>query len=171
MAPKAERPDMAGYGVTEDPKGLLAWSWAEERLRNSRNYWLTTVSREGRPHSMPIWGIWLSDRERFWFSAAATSRKVRNLSQDPRAVVAPSDAVEVVSVEGRAIETTGGNIEIAVGEYWRKYGDEMGMTKEQTDEFLGSNASFEIVPDRAFGIIERPEEFSTRATRWSWPSG
>jgi hypothetical protein len=25
---------------------------------------------------------------------------------------------------------------------------------------------FEMFPDRAFGIIERPDEFSTRATRW-----
>lgn len=33
-------------------------------------------------------------------------------------------------------------------------------------EFLGQNLLVEFEPDRAFAVIEREDEFSTRATRW-----
>ena len=162
---------MAAYGVPEGDAGLLPWAWAEERLLASRNYWVTTVSQAGRPHSMPVWGVWLAGRERFWFSSASTSRKARNLRAVPWVVVAPTDTVEVVSLEGRAVEVTGGDLEEAVAAYFAKYGEEMGMEQPAVAEFLTSNASFEVIPERAFGIIERPEEFSERATRWRWAAG
>lgn len=94
---------MAGYGVPDGVEGALPWSWAEERLLGSRSYWVTMVSPAGRPHSLPVWGVWLPDRERFWFSCAATARKARNLRAVPSIVVAPGDTVEVVSLEGRAV--------------------------------------------------------------------
>ena len=52
--------------------------------------------------------------------------------------------------------------------YWRKYGAEMEMPRAAVEEFLLAHASFEVVPERAFGIIERAEDFSQRATRWRW---
>ena len=159
---------MADYDVPDDLDGVLPWSWAEERLAGSRNYWVTTVSADGRPHSMPVWGVWLRDRERFWFSCAAGARKARNLRANPAIVVAPTDTVEVVSLEGRATETTGGDVESAVDAFFAKYGEEMGQTREDVGEFLTSSTSFEVTPERAFGIIERAEEFSQRATRWRW---
>jgi hypothetical protein len=159
---------MTAYGVPSDRAGTLPWSWAEERLRRSRNYWVATVNSAGRPHCMPVWGVWLPDRERFWFSCAPTARKARNLRAVPRVVVAADDTVEVVSLEGEATEVTGGDVEEAVAAHWAKYGTEMGTTRAAAGEFLRSNASFEVTPARAFGIIERAEEFSERATRWRW---
>lgn len=161
---------MAAYGVPDSLDDVLPWTWAEERLVASRNYWVTTVSGQGRPHSMPVWGVWLVDRERFWFSCAGTARKARNLRAVPSIVVAPSDSVEVVSVEGRAREVTGTDLDEPVNAYWEKYGAEMGMDRSAVAEFLTAGASFEVTPERAFGIIERPEEFARRATRWRWPS-
>jgi hypothetical protein len=35
-------------------------------------------------------------------------------------------------------------------------------------EFVKSNAVYELAPARAFGIIETPEDFSNRATKWVW---
>jgi hypothetical protein len=35
-------------------------------------------------------------------------------------------------------------------------------------QFLRSNAIVAVTPERAFGIIEREDEFSQRATRWTW---
>ena len=159
---------MADYGVPDDTDGLLPWEWAEARLAGSRNYWIATVSAAGRPHSMPVWGVWLADRERFWFSCAGTSRKARNLRANPAVVVAPTDTVEVVSLEGRATETTGGDLDDPVDTYFAKYGAEMDMDRDAVAGFLTSNASFEVTPERAFGIIERADEFSQRATRWRW---
>lgn len=39
---------------------------------------------------------------------------------------------------------------------------------DQMREFLASNTVIEVRPERAFGLIERPEDFSLRATRWNW---
>jgi hypothetical protein len=168
MAPITERPDMADYGVPDDLEGVLPWSWGEERLTGSRNYWVTTVDAGGRPHSMPVWGVWLPDRDRFWFSCSPNARKARNLAVNPQVVVAPTDTVEVVSLEGRAEEVTGGDLTAHVDAYFAKYGDEMDMERPAVEEFLVSHASFEVVPERAFGIIERADDFSQRATRWRW---
>lgn len=159
---------MAGYGVPESDDGVLPWSWAEDRLLRSRNYWVTTVTGQGRPHSLPVWGVWLPARERFWFSCSTTARKARNLRAVPWVVVAPSDTVEVVSLEGEAREVTGGAIDDGIDAYFAKYGGEMAMARDAVAAFLRSNASFEVTPQRAFGIIERPDEFSQRATRWRW---
>lgn len=159
---------MSDYGVPDDLAGVLPWPWAEERLTDSRNYWVTTVSGDGRPHSMPVWGVWLTDRERFWFSCSPNARKARNLAENDRVVVAPTNTVEVVSVEGRADAVTDGDLEVHVRAYADKYGEEMGMSFEQIEEFLLSHASFEVVPERAFGMIERADEFSRCATRWRW---
>ena len=43
VEPKASRPFMPGYGISEGEEGLLPWSWAVERLEKSHNYWVMTV--------------------------------------------------------------------------------------------------------------------------------
>lgn len=159
---------MRAYGVPEDDEGALPWTWAESRLIGSRNYWVTTVSASGRPHSMPVWGVWLAEDERFWFGCAPNARKARNIRSNPYVVVAPTDTVEVVSLEGRAAEATGNNLDQYVDAFYDKYGDEMDMDRAGVADFLATNAAFEVTPERAFGIIERAEEFSQRATRWRW---
>ena len=79
--------------------GLL-WSWAEQRLLASRNYWVASRWPDGRPHAMPVWGVW--HEAAFWFSSSRGSRKVRNLAADPRCVVTTENAVEPVVIEGTA---------------------------------------------------------------------
>jgi pyridoxamine 5'-phosphate oxidase-like protein len=85
--PRASRPYMPGYGIArpEEGSGLLHWSWAAERLTTARNYWVATVWPDGRPHIMPVWGMW--DDSTLWFSSAEGSRKVRNLAADPRCCI------------------------------------------------------------------------------------
>jgi hypothetical protein len=160
---------MSDYGVPSDLEGVLPWEWAEERLVASRNYWVSTVGPGDRPHSMPVWGVWVPASERFWFGCSPQARKARNLRSNPAIVVAPTDTVEVVSLEGRAEERSGSDIGEFVEAYVAKYGGEMEMGRSQIEEFLSRNASFAVTPDRAFGIIERADDFSKRATRWTWP--
>jgi hypothetical protein len=50
--PKPSRPHAPGYGFPKGTKGLLPWSWAEQRLKKSHNYWITTVKSDGSPHTM-----------------------------------------------------------------------------------------------------------------------
>jgi Pyridoxamine 5'-phosphate oxidase len=162
---------MSGYGVPDELDGALPWSWAEERLIASRNYWVVTVSASGRPSAMPVWGVWLPGVERFWFSCAPTARKLRNIIENPQCAVMVDDTVECVSVEGRArivdqaveVDDITAMIAAYLPKYWPDPAEHAGM-----DGFLRENAVVEVVPDRAFGIIERPDEFSARATRWRW---
>src|SRR5215212_4868336 len=62
--PQVERPAMADYGVPIDPAGALPWTWAQERLVRNKNYWVVTASANGRPHALPVWGVWLAETDR-----------------------------------------------------------------------------------------------------------
>jgi PPOX class probable F420-dependent enzyme len=158
---------MADYGVPDDEEGLLPWSWAEERLLACRNFWLVTVSGEGRPHAMPLWGVWSPPEQAFWFSCAPGSRKVRNLAANPRVVVAVDDTVECVSVEGRAERLDDDDDRRAAAAAWAAKYAEPGREEEMA-AFMAAGAVYEVTPERAFGIIEREEDFAVRATRWRW---
>lgn len=162
---------MSDYGVPSDPAGALPWEWAEERLVRNRNYWLVTASASGRPHALPLWGVWLPATERFWCSCSPNSRKARNIAENPQCVVTVDDTVECVSVEGRArlVDPTADAVVVdaVVHAYVTKYWDDPAVHPEM-EAFVRSHAIVEVTPVRAFGIIERDEEFATRATRWRW---
>ena len=160
---------MAGYGVPDDLEGTLPWSWAEERLAASRNFWLVTVSGAGRPHALPVWGVWIPERDRFAFSCAPTARKVRNIEANDRVVITNDDAVNVVSIEGRAERLEGDAVDAMCVPYQAKYAaEEFFDDLEFVVGFMHENAAFEVIPDRAFGVIETPEDFGPRATKWTW---
>lgn len=158
---------MADYGVPGDLDGVLPWSWAEERLLRCRNYWVVTASGAARPHAMPVWGVWTTGPDRFVFSCSPNARKARNLRANPQVCVAIDDTVECVSVEGRATEISRETAAGAIAAYAEKYETDP-QKQQEMKEFVGSHALFDVVPERAFGIIEREEEFSARATRWVW---
>jgi hypothetical protein len=68
--PQVSRPYMPGYGIAgqTEGSGLLHWSWAAERLTAARNYWVATAWPDGRPHVMPVWGMW--DDSTLWFTSS-----------------------------------------------------------------------------------------------------
>src|SRR5437763_1813695 len=78
--PQASRPHMPGYGIADADagRGLLSWRWAEKRLEKGRTYFIATADPSGKPHVMPVWGIWLTGA--FFFSTGNQSRKARNLA-------------------------------------------------------------------------------------------
>ncbi len=160
--PIAERPSMSEYGVDTPEWRPLPWSWAVERLERSRNLWLVTASATGRPHALPVWGVWDDAAPGFAWSNAVTARKTANIAANPQVCVAADSTVECVSVEGRATRLAPGpDMDAWIERYLDKYRGE-----EVTADFLRENAFFVLDPERAFGVIERPDEFSTRATRW-----
>src|SRR5262245_61723663 len=100
--PVGERPYMPDYGVDTDQWRALPWSWAAQRLTGARNYWVVTVSAQGRPHALPVWGVWDDDEHRFFFSCGPRSRKARNIEANPRVTIASEDTVEAISLAGSA---------------------------------------------------------------------
>src|SRR4051794_9021566 len=153
---------MSEYGVDTPDWQPLPWSWAAQRLERSRNLWLVTVSGTGRPHALPVWGVWDDAVPGFAWSSAPGARKARNIAANPQACVTVDDTVECVSVEGRATPVTDAtDVDGWIDRYLEKYRGE-----EVTADFLRANALFVLAPERAFGVIERADEFATRATRW-----
>ena len=145
---------MPGYGISESAQGLLPWSWAEERLRDSRNYWVATVRPDGRPHLMPVWAVWVSDA--LYFSTARTSTKARNLFANPHCSVSTEHGDEAVIIEGAVIHEEDHS---ALRPAWDAY-------KAKYDWGLEGESMFVLRPKVAFAFIETAEQFSTAATRW-----
>jgi Pyridoxamine 5'-phosphate oxidase len=118
ISPRAGRPHAPGYGLPKGNKGLLPWRWAEQRLKKSHNYWITTVkpadsaaepannspanasTSNAAPHTMVVWGLWQDGQ--FFFSTGSKSRKARNLAQNPNCILCTEKANEAVIVEGTA---------------------------------------------------------------------
>jgi general stress protein 26 len=157
--PRATRPNMPGYGISTTKKGMLPWKWAEERLRKSRQYWMVTVRPDGRPHVMPVWGLWREGA--FYFSTGASSRKGRNLAANPNCIVCNENSGEGVIVEGSAgIWKDAGRFEEIAREYQKKY----------KMDIRGMNEPFYCVTPRVvFGLYEK--KFPTTATRWLFDMG
>ncbi|MFZ0863049.1 MAG: pyridoxamine 5'-phosphate oxidase family protein [Candidatus Sulfotelmatobacter sp.] len=164
--PKPSRPHMPGYGLLEGSKGLLPWSWAEQRLKKSHNYWITTINMDGSkqasPHTMVVWGLWQDGR--LLFSTGSKSRKARNLAQNANCVVCTEHANEAVIVEGVA-ETA----DLAarckfLAKYKGKYNFDMSSMKD--DILSMKEPVFAVRPQVVFGLWEK--HFQSKSTRWKF---
>lgn len=153
--PVATRPRFPeGYGIAAGEKGQLPWSWARERLEAARNYWIVTAGPEGRPHAMPVWGLWLD--EAVVFSTSEESRKGRNLVRDPRVVVHLESGDECVVLEGE-VEHVAIDDRIADA-YKAKY----DWRPDPADDGLW----LRLAPRIAYAWLER--DYPRTATRFTW---
>lgn len=159
--PKASRPNMPGYGLPKGAKGLLPWSWAQQRLEKSHNYWITTVKPDRSPHTMVVWGLWLDGR--FLFSTGRQSRKARNLEKNERCVVCTEHTDQAVIVEGVAEDTTDVALRRAfLKRYERKYA--FDMSGFEADILSLKEPVYAVHPLVVFGLDEK--KFLNAATRW-----
>jgi len=157
---------MPGYGVlpADQGSGLILWSEAERRLAGSHDYWCATVRPDGRPHVMPVWGVWLADR--LWFSSGLRSRKARNLAADPRCTLTTDDAQRPVVLEGTAERV----VEPAA------LAGFLAAVEEKYDARLGPalvdpavNATLAVRPDQVIALTVA--DFPGSPTRWRFPPG
>ena len=161
-SPKPSRPQMPGYGLPKSTKGLLPWKWAEQRLRKSHNYWITTVKADGSPHTMVVWGLWLDGA--FLFSTGRQSRKARNLARNPRCVVCSEQAEEAVIVEGVAEIAEVPVRRVFLKKYKPKYNFDMAGMEQ--DILSMKEPVFAVRPSLVFGLYEK--KFMESATRWKF---
>jgi hypothetical protein len=155
--PKSQRPHIPGGYLS--PK-LLAWSWAEHRLAQSRNYWITSITPDGNPHARPVWGVWLDDC--FYFSSGSRIRS--NLAHHSAVSVNLESGDECIILEGRVVLVQDEAVAKRVASaYNQKYHWDM---EAKSGEFL------EVRPRVIFGWLcdgsgrDGGALFSQTATRW-----
>lgn len=148
---------MPGYGLPKGSKGLLPWKWAEDRLKKSHNYWITTVKPNRSPHTMVVWGLWQDAA--FLFCTGRESRKARNLAKNNHCIVCTERANEAVIVEGVAEEVRDSSIRRKfLPAYEKKYKFDMSSFADEP--------IYALRPAIAFGLYEK--KFQAAATRWNF---
>ncbi|MSQ05623.1 MAG: pyridoxamine 5'-phosphate oxidase [Dehalococcoidia bacterium] len=146
----------ASYGIAKGSgPQMLLWEEVQNRLRHARNYWLATTRPDGRPHAMPVWGLWRSDG--FYFGTDAASRKGRNLEANPACTVHLESGDDGVIVEGpmEAVQDSA-LLQAFVDAYWQKY-------QIRPDVKDAATRVYRLRPATAFAWKER--DFPRSATR------
>lgn len=155
--PKPSRMTSRGYGLEQAktaPGKRFPWRRARKLLEQARNYWIGTAGANGRPHSAPVWGVWLDNM--LYFSTGDESRKGRNLQRNPRATVHPELDNEAVIIEGTVERITG---KAKLGRVWRAY-------NKKYDWDVESYPFYVLRPDVAYSF---KEDLANTATRWRFP--
>ncbi len=157
--PQVERPHWPEYGVDGAQKAdMMDWSWAEEALEKSRNYWINSTRADGRPHAMPVWGLWYEGQ--LFFGSGRKSVKSRNLLADPRAVVHLESGDNVVILEGTMAEITDPKQYIDIfKQYAKKYTE-----YEPPDHVDPQQVLFVFSPITALAWTE--QSYPRSVTRW-----
>jgi general stress protein 26 len=151
------RPDMpADYSPKDTKPKFVPWKFAQERLERSHNYWVCSTRPDGRPHSAPVWGVWLDGA--FYFSTDPASRKGKNLKANPAISVHVESGDEPVIVEGR-VEVVQVDKKLDAA-YAAKY-------KMRLSGFPGAMVIFRLRPKTV--LAWREKDFGTSATKWQLP--
>ena len=154
------RPKMpVGYGIEQEytDRDLVPWEKVEERLVSARNYWIGSTIPGGRPHAMPVWGVWVEGA--FFFSTDPVSRKGKNLAANPEVVVHLESGDDVVILEG-SVEDAVGHADLKKVDlaYYAKY--QFHMVGDEAP----SGTILMLRPRKALAWSEH--DFPKSATRW-----
>lgn len=157
--PKGERPGMPkSYGIHGGDEGLVPWGDVEARLESSRNYWIGTTRGDGKPHAMPVWGVWANGA--VVFGTDKNSRKARNIIRQPEVVAHLESGDDVVIIEGTArVVTEKSEIAAVDALYQKKYA--MKLTDAPGELFVCA-----IEPQVVFAWHEK--DYPKSATRFQF---
>ena len=154
----------ANYDVEPGREGLLHWASVEEAPARARNYWVGSTRPDGRPHAVPVWGVWL-DRT-FVFDTVRRSRKGRNLAANPSVVVHLESGDDAVILEGRVREVTEPDkLRRFAAAYEAKYA--FPLTAASGGEVSRERVVYALRPSVALAWLER--DFLRTPTRWRFP--
>src|ERR1043165_5421725 len=153
--PKAERPDIPEtYGFNPfTPHIPQTWSDLTEQIRASRNYWICSVSPDGSPHALPVWGVWFEDG--LYFVTKRASKKGRNLFANPKVAIHLESGDDVIA-NCRVVEVTD---PLQLANVAAAYAD-----KYNGDQILPDiEVVFQLIPRFAFTWLE--QNYHETATR------
>jgi hypothetical protein len=143
---------------------LLAWEWARDKLHGAHTYWIDTTRPDGRPHSRPVWGVWLE--EGFHFSTGSLAAV--NLVINPEITVHLESGDEVLILEGVAERAvTGDALDRFVKAYNPKYDWDLSPRGDEVADSGGnSGPAYLVRPRKVFGWLTG----LSKATCWTFES-
>ena len=106
------------------------WDDIERVLTDAQLYWIITVRADGRPHAVPLVGVW--DEHSFAFCTGAEEQKQRNLDGNPQVAVTTGSTgangwgtgTDLV-VEGTVARVTdASDLEHLAAAWFEKYGED-----------------------------------------------
>jgi nitroimidazol reductase NimA-like FMN-containing flavoprotein (pyridoxamine 5'-phosphate oxidase superfamily) len=156
------RPALAkSYGISRKKEGLLSWDWVEEQMTKANNYWVNSVRPDGRPHTVPVSGMWLDGY--LYFSGDRKARRTLNLEANPQASVHLESADDVVIMEGIVEDVTNQDeltrMAHAIGAKFKsEFITELILKPE--------NVLHKLTPQVVFAWIEK--DYPNTATRWEF---
>jgi PPOX class probable F420-dependent enzyme len=128
----------------------------DQRLRSDPITWLSTVRRDGRPHTVPVWFLW--DGKNILIFSQLDNQKIRNLRNNPNVTLAldgTNEGGDVVVLEGKAELLKEKSTEFDQSNYITKYGSaiqEMGQTPESLAQSFSQ--PIRITPTKFIGWNE-----------------
>jgi nitroimidazol reductase NimA-like FMN-containing flavoprotein (pyridoxamine 5'-phosphate oxidase superfamily) len=127
------------------------WDHIERLLADAQLYWIVTVRRDGRPHAVPLVGVWHDGA--FAFCTGREEQKQRNLDGNPSVAVTTGstgangwDSGTDVVLEGTAVRVTDAATLQALADAWfAKHGDDwkFAVRGEEFVELSDSGGSTE----------------------------
>jgi hypothetical protein len=85
------------------PTGALAWETVRGELELAERYWIATVRPDGRPHVVPVDGIWMDDA--WYYGGSEETVHHRSVVANPEMVMHLEDGMKAVIVEGEVRRT------------------------------------------------------------------
>ena len=145
-----------------------SWDAIEQQLSDAQLYWIITVRTDGRPHAVPLVGVWRDSA--FHFCTGSEEQKQPNLDANQQVAVTTGDTGthgwdtgRDVVVEGTADRVTDPEtLQVLADAWYAKYGDDWHFAVEGVEfvELSSSGGSTEggarvyrVAPDKvlAFG--------------------
>src|SRR3954452_20630244 len=118
MTPGTIDPRYGNASATPPP-----WADIERLLVEAQLYWIITVRADGRPHAVPLVGVWRDGA--FAFCTGSEEQKQRNLDANPHVAVTTGstgqngwDGGKDVVVEGTAVRVTDGAVLQELADAW-----------------------------------------------------
>jgi nitroimidazol reductase NimA-like FMN-containing flavoprotein (pyridoxamine 5'-phosphate oxidase superfamily) len=151
---------------TSVPRLDLDWAGALREIAGTETYLVATVRPDGRPHVVPVLGVWVDDR--LVFNTSGAARKARNLAANPAITMTAPGSDYDFTVEGTAHPVTD---ETALGRIAAAFRTKYPWWEPQVRDgrfFAGESDEprevFAVRPRNVYGF-GKAKGFS--ATRWS----
>ncbi|GEM_PF-2065852 len=136
------------------------------RFRAATSYWLATTRPDGRPHTAPIWGVWMDDA--FWFGTSG--QKASNLARMPYAVIHLDSGEDTVILEGEVttIDAPSSFIDRVAIAYQSKYVNGQTGAPYQLRREIGTSGNiYRCDPERGHAWLQGA--FEETLTSWNFP--